>query len=210
MPEIQVPIELHQIRNPYLCVWMMGKTERILEVSNYARFAADPYVSSHHHNWLKDKFLDYKAKNTEKHVYKEDTEFIVTKNDLDDKGEFKDSKDKIFKEGEIATYYIGDSLPGSFPLWLKLDTEGESTKFEGEYEFDLTGLPYPMSIVEVNINRGNGWEELDRRGMVVDAFRSFSNLAIRKEEGWYEGKVSIPKGVSDKALVRIFYHRRLV
>jgi hypothetical protein len=181
---------------------MMGKTERVLEVSNYPRFAADPYVVSHHHTWLKERFTDYAAKNTEAHVYKEDTPFTATEDLVDSKG-------KAIKKGETATHFKGEPLPGSFPLWLKRETDGET---KTDYEFDLTGLPYPItSIVEVNINRGHGWEELDKRGLLVDSFRSFCNLATRNIGGWYEGKVTIPKqeGDSDKVLVRISYHRRL-
>jgi hypothetical protein len=252
---IEIPAELHQIRNPYLCVWMMGKTERVLEVSNYPRFAADPYVVSHHHTWLKERFTDYATKNTEAHIYKEDTPFVVTKDDynfrdmkpsdeytpfrkewVDSDGEeqsldgWKDTSGKfleelpekdwvitegyrnprgvVFKEGETAFHLMSEPLPGSFPLWLKREVDGEAKE---SYEFDLTGLPFPMSIIEVNINRGKGWEELDKQGKEVDLFRSFCNLTTRNIGGWYEGKVTILKreGDSDKVLVRISYHRRL-
>ncbi len=209
---IQVPTELHQIRNPYLCVWMMGKSERILEVSNYARFAADPNVPSHHHTWLKEKFPDYEAKNTPTHRYDMDTPFKVTKEGMNTPEGYRDSKGNIVKEGKTAIHYADEFLPGSFPLWLKLDVEGGVlNNLVDEYEFDLTGLPYPMSIVEVNISRGHGWEKLDKDGMLVDQLRYFCEVAELNIGGWYEGKLRIRKRYddSDKVLVRILYYRRL-
>lgn len=57
----------------------------------------------------------------------------------------RDSKDNIFRVGEEATHYIGDSLPGAFPRWIESEdipfaTDPEEASREATIHKKL-GLP---------------------------------------------------------------------
>lgn len=86
--------------SPYVKIYTIGGSNRMAEISNYPRAYKD----------------------TTPHIYTEDTPFIVSEddlnNDVDGERVHRDSQDKIFRIGERATHYAGDSLPGAFPLWI--------------------------------------------------------------------------------------------
>lgn len=120
-PEESIEFQRGLWYSPYVKIYSIGGDNRVAEISNYLRAYKD--LTSH--------------------VYTEDVLFIVTEVDLnwDVNGTmvYMDSKDNIFHVGEEATHWIGESLPGAFPLWI----ESESLPFT-EYKFDVSAIPGPI------------------------------------------------------------------
>ncbi|GAJ18181.1 unnamed protein product [marine sediment metagenome] len=160
-------------------IYTIGGPNRIAEISNYPRAYKDPTP----------------------HVYTEDTPFIVSEDDLNDEvdGEqiHRDSKDNIFRVGEQATHYIGDSLPGAFPLWI----ESEDIPFAAdlkEHIFPLSDIPGPIvNLVEVGQKVGAAFVKLPEQAVA----------AMRGELP--AGRITLARkpADTDKRIIRIKYQR---
>lgn len=116
-PEDSIPLQRGLWYSPYVKIYSIGGDDRIVEISNYPRAYKD----------------------TTPHVYTRNVKFNVTEDDLnfeiDGELVYIDSREQIFREGDKATHYTGDSLPGAFPLWI----ESEDLPFTGV--FDVSAIP---------------------------------------------------------------------
>lgn len=121
MPEYQVGLWY----SPYVKVYSIGGKNRIAEISNYPRAYKD----------------------TNPHVYTKNVTFTVTEDDInhEENGErfYRDSKASLFKVGEEATHWMGDSLPRAFPLWIESDTLPFTADSE-KHVFSLDKVPAPI------------------------------------------------------------------
>lgn len=178
MPEFQCGLWY----SPYMKIYTIGGPNRIAEISTYPRAYKD----------------------TTPHIYTEDTPFIVSEDDLNDEPDekrnptvYRDSKDNIFRVGEEATHYIGDLLPGAFPLWL----ESEDIPFAADLEkhiFPISAVPGPV----VNLS------EAQQR--VGAAFVKLPEQAVANMKGELPtGKITLARlpADSDKRIIRIKYQR---
>ena len=159
-------------RSPYVKVYSIGGRNRIAEISNYPRAYKD----------------------TTPHVYAKDTPFTVTEGDLnhEEEGEryYQDSREDLFRIGEKATHWTGDSLPGAFPLWL----ESEDLPFIAdakEHTFSLDKVPAPIvQLAELGVKAGDDYvlvkaevlsdmaDKLDSGAMLLDRKLEDSNKQI--------------------------------
>ncbi|GAI54555.1 unnamed protein product, partial [marine sediment metagenome] len=168
--------------SPYVKIYTIGGPNRIAEISNYPRAYKD----------------------TTPHVYTEDALFIVTESDLNDKIDeagnptvYRDSKDKVFRVGEEAIHYIGDSLPGAFPLWL----ESEELPFTPDLKkhgFPIDKIPGPIK----------GLVEAQQR--VAAVFEKLPEEAVTTmREKLPTSKITLARKAtdSDKQIIRIKYRR---
>lgn len=174
LPEYQVGLWY----SPYVKIYTIGGPNRIAEISNYPRAYKD----------------------ITPHVYIEDTPFIVSEDDLnwDVKVErfYRDSKDKLFSIGEEATHWIGDPLPGAFPLWI----ESEDLPFTPdikEHIFPVSDVPGPIK----------GLVEAQQKGATFEKLPEKAIIAIR--EKLLTGKITLARKPvdSDKQIIRIKYQR---
>lgn len=175
MPEFQCGLWY----SPYVKIYTIGGPNRIAEISNYPRAYKD----------------------TTPHVYTEDTHFIVTESDLNDRIDeervYRDSKDNIFRVGEEATHWIGDSLPGAFPLWI----ESENIPFTP----DLKEHIFPISDIPGLIK---GLAEAQQR--VGAAFEKLPEEAVSHMRAELPtGKITVARkpADNDKQIIRIKYQR---
>ena len=173
MPEYQVG----SWRSPYVKIYSIGGRNRIAEISNYPRAYKD----------------------TSPHVYTEDTPFTVTKDDFNDVvGEeevYRDPRDNVFRLGEEATHWKGDSLPGAFPLWI----EDENLPFvpdEKEHVFSLDRVHAPIvQLVEAGIKIGISYIKLlpGALGNLIDQLDSGKIAFARQPQD------------EDKQIIRVRY-----
>ncbi len=175
MPEFQCGLWY----SPYVKIYTIGGPNRIAEISNYPRAYKD----------------------ITPHVYTEDSPFIVTEGDLNDEvdGErvYRDSRDKLFSIGEEAMHYIGDPLPGAFPLWLESEELPFTPDLE-KHEFPILDIPRPIkSLSEAQQKVGAAFEKLPEEAII----------AMR--EKLPTGKISLAHkpADSDKQVIRIKYRR---
>ena len=165
--------------SPYVKIYTIGGPNRIAEVSNYPRAYKD----------------------TTPHLYIEDTPFIVTESDLNHEVEgerfYRDSKDNLFSIGEEATHWIGDPLPGAFPLWLESEELPFTPDLE-KHEFPLSDVPGPIKSLAEAQQKGEG------------AFEKLSEEAVAAmREQVPTGKITLARepADSDKQIIRIRYRR---
>ncbi|MBA7622381.1 hypothetical protein ES703_29758 [subsurface metagenome] len=165
--------------SPYVKIYSIGGPNRIAEISSYPRAYKD----------------------TSSHVYTEDTPFVVTESDLNHEVEgkrfYRDSKDKLFSIGEEATHYIGDSLPGAFPLWLESEEIPFTSALE-KHEFSIDKIPGPIKgLAEAQQKVAAAFEKLPEEAVV----------AIR--ENLPTGKITLARKPADsnKQIIRIKYKR---
>jgi len=168
--------------SPYVKIYSIGGRNRIAEISNYPRAYKD----------------------TAKHIYTEDIEFIVSKRDLniveDGKRFYEDSKGKLFNIGDKAIRWAGDQLPDSFPLWIT----SESLPYTQDlvnYKFDLSQIPgFPRSgyfIFEVYSWNENSYQQISSQVLNSIKSQASSKKIILKRKP-REG---------DKQILRIRYRR---
>jgi len=178
MPEFQVGLWY----SPYVKIYTIGGPNRIAEISNYPRAYKD----------------------TDPHLYTEDTPFIVTKSDLNDEIDeegnptvYRDSKDNIFRVGEEAIHWIGDPLLGAFPLWLESE-ELPFTPGLKEHVFPISDIPGPIkSLAEAQQKAEAAFEKLTEEAIVTI------------KEKLPTGKITLARQPtdSDKQIIRIRYRR---
>lgn len=184
--------------SPYVKIYSLGGTWRCAEVSSYPRAYKD----------------------TTSHIYTVDTPFTVTQDDLNCNysiqaaqegrmelradvadGEFiyLDTQSKVFKIGETATHYIGDSLPGAFPLWIASEDLPFTPISKTELEFLVDAIPRPISnISEVRLYKDGVWQLLD-----IDTVMKYADRI-------YDGKLTLPKSIkeNDRQIIRILYEKQ--
>lgn len=165
--------------SPYVKIYTIGGPNRIAEVSNYPRAYKD----------------------TTPHLYIEDTPFIVTESDLNwavgVERFYRDSKDKLFSVGKEATHWIGDPLPGAFPLWIESEELPFTSDLE-KHEFPLSDVPGPIvNLVEAGQRVGATFVKLPEQAVT----HMKAELPI--------GKVTLERkpADSDKQIIRIKYQR---
>ena len=166
-------------RSPYVKIYSIGGRNRIAEISNYPRAYKD----------------------TSPHVYTEDVPFTVTEGDLNHEvdGErfYRDSRDNLFRVGEKATHWIGESLPGAFPLWIESETL-PFTPNPVEHVFPIDKVPGPIhDLSEGRIKAGPIFVKLPEQALV------------KMRENLSTGKITqrrIPPD-EDKQIIRIRYRR---
>lgn len=175
MPEYQCGLWY----SPYVKIYSIGGPDRIAEISNYPRAYKD----------------------TTPHVYTEDIPFIVTESDLNwDVGAerfYRDSKEKLFSIGEEATHWIGDPLPGAFPLWIESEELPFTPDLE-KHEFPIDKIPGPIK----------GLAEAQQK--VEAAFEKLPEEAITHMKAEIPaGKITLTRqpADSDKQIIRIMYRR---
>lgn len=85
----------------YIRIYTVGGKNRVVEISNFPRAYKD----------------------TALHVYDKDIGFTVTEADLNyyegKERYYQDTQGKLFREGDKATHFAGEGLPGAFPTWLE-------------------------------------------------------------------------------------------
>ncbi len=145
MPEFKVGIWY----SPFVKVYSIGGKNRIASISNYPRAFKD----------------------TTPHVYTEDTSFIVSESDLNHEVEgewfYRDSRDNIFRVGEEATHWIGDSLPGAFPLWVESE-ELPFTPNLDEHMFPIDKIPGPIrDLTEGAVKNGVAFVKLPEQALAA-------------------------------------------
>lgn len=179
-PEDSIEFQCGLWYSPYVKIYSIGGDNRIAEISTYPRAYKD----------------------LTPHVYTENVSFIVTEDDLNrytEEGEFiyMDSKEQIFRISENATHYVGDPLPGVFPLWV----ESEDIPFDssGQYHiFPISAIPGPIfDVCNPTIKVGDRYLKLSE------------SLLNTIREGLEEGEIILPYEVSasEKVIIRIQYKR---
>lgn len=168
-------------RSPYVKIFSIGGRNRIAEVSNYPRAYKD----------------------TIPHVYTKDTAFTVEESDLnyEEEGEryYRDSRENLYRIGEKTTHWMGDGLPGVFPLWI----EDENLPFipnPDEYIFPIDELPGKKSertLSELQFKTGQAFEKPDE--VVFDA--------VKKQIATDKIKMARTLQDSDKQIIRFRYRR---
>ncbi len=166
--------------SPFCKIYHIGGRNRIAELSTYPRAYKD----------------------LTPHVYTEDVPFIVTESYLNHRvnGDrfYRDSRGDLFSIGEEATHWIGDRLPGAFPLWL----ESEDLPFTpnpDEHVFPIDKVPRPiLDLSEGGIKVGPVFVKLPEPALA----------AMR--EHLPTGKITRERKPqdSDKQIIRILYQRR--
>ncbi len=122
-----IPLKFDGYADAYTRIYCFGKYDRIIEISNFPRAYKD----------------------TAQHIYTSNKRFIVSEADLnyyDENGKrwYFDSRENLVALGDRATHYIGESLPGFFPMWLEYTTLQPVTKVG---EFKTTFLPPEAKVV---------------------------------------------------------------
>jgi len=169
-------------KSPYIKIYSLTGRERVAEISNYPRAYKD----------------------TTPHVYEKDIEFTVAEDDLNhylEDGEFVyfDSKRDVHREGEKATHWKGDSLPGVFPLWIE-DENLPFTKDTKNHIFPLDKVPKPIvSLTEAGLKDATFYLPFDSLTL------SKVNSDIVKGEITFK-RVALD---SDKQILRFKYRREL-
>jgi hypothetical protein len=103
-------------------IYSVGGKNRVVEIANFPRAYKD----------------------TAQHVYTSDVKFRVEEADLNYYDEnrnrfYQDSKGVLIGLGKQATHYIGESLPGAFPMWLEYPTI-QPISNSASLTFDITNL----------------------------------------------------------------------
>jgi len=166
--------------SPYVKIYSIGGDNRIAEISNYPRAYKD----------------------TTPHIYEKDESFIVAEGDLNhniEGGEFvhMDSRGQIFRIGEMAVHYKGDSLPGAFPLWIESENI-PLTPNPGKHVFPVTGVPGPIrKLTEVGLKVGNVYMK------VSDSALNTIKVTLNSGKIEFDRKA----GAQDKQIIRIRYTR---
>jgi len=127
--------------SPYMKVYAAGGKMRFIEVSNYPRAYKD----------------------TEEHVYLFNTIFTVIERDLNEFLEdgtevYRDIQEQNFKVGEQATHFVGEPLPGSFPLWLESETLPDEPN-EGFHINDLSTIIL-STVKTIELQQNGAFQDL--------------------------------------------------
>ncbi len=133
------PLQLSELKdglwyNPYMKIYTLGGNLRVMEISSYPRAYKD----------------------TNPHVYTQDTYFVVTEDDLNyydenDNRFYQDGRGNKFTKGQVAVHYKNESLPGSFPLWIENESLPFSAKSNLQYEIDIVKESLQNQLANVEI-----------------------------------------------------------
>ncbi len=176
---IPTPEVKYRWYSPYVRVWNIDKITRLAEISNFPRA--------------------YKDLDT--HIYTEDVPFIVAEDG------FIDALGNILNAGDMAYHYIGEPLPGEFPVWLEYE-EALPSNLEGG-ELDLTFWSAPITTIEaVNFINLDTEEIINLTPDEVEDFIvQLRSKPVSQDQ--IQGSISIPYLDNSRVLVRVLYTRVL-
>ena len=121
---------------------------------------------------------------------------------------YLDSHSRLFSEGETAYHLTGEHLPGSFPLWIEDNALSFTPTDNKAHTIFCDGIPYPMKVTKVEVNKGAGWVEI-----AGDALKKIipqlDNLDMDRNASIFRGKFSFakPGAETNKILIRIYYNQ---
>lgn len=222
--------------SPYIRLYTLGSSGRMAELSTYPRVEKDtsPHiytkdivftVSKDDYNFngrypnakyhpASNKFVDHGVEHTVYGFMDANRKFFsimkVPIEDLLPAEGHLDSRKVLHKEGEQATHYQGNLLPGVFPVWVEKGDLKFTPEREDLYTFPCDGFPFPISYIsKVEISEDDKWVEIPPN--TLKSIRDQVKRLKKTEGGTLSGKFSIPKLVTEapKVTIRVFYERRL-
>ena len=206
--DINAPIIIDGKEVSFMKIYSLGGTTRVMELSTYPRAYKD----------------------TSPHVYTVNTPFVVTEDDYNEYYNSETANVGVYEvrndiedgtfcyinmyggmevrlAGETATHFVGEPLPGSFPLWVESETLSTPKWVDNkESVFPMVFQAIKGELVNVTLYEGVYRQSTDINWTLIPAslFNTYKTVFTSATSEIRVNKITKNK---DRTILRIVYDR---